>query len=213
MTSKTIYLSLILFLLGFSTPTKAAIYHTEDTIRAEVFLKMIPMQSSRLERLGLTTLESQMFREDDYIAYQSKNTRQTQKGRIIRFKDGEMWVHNVQSDKIDKVKTEDITMLKKQYNLSATASFITSFWGLYFLIAVLILLLFMLLLAAFSGVFNGTTTGNLPQGIASVFISTIMFAIVGAAFSYSGLKDLTRFRKYKIGKKWKTKLYEIKPFE
>lgn len=216
MASKTIYLSLILFLLGFSVPTKAAIHHTEDTIRAEVFLKMIPMQSGRLERLGLTTLESQMFREDDYITYQSKNTKQTQKGKIIRFKDGEMWVHNVHSDRIDKIKIEDITMLRKQYNFSTATAFITSFFGLYTLFGVLMLLLLLLLFAALGGVFNGTT-GNPQQGFASsaafIFFYAIFLVGLGTALSYNGLKNLTAFRKYKIGKKWKTKLYEIKPVE
>lgn len=203
----------ILLLVGLNFSSKAAIYHVEDTIRAEVFLKMIPMQNSSLDQLGLSTMESQMFRENDYITYQKKGSQTRQKGKIIRFKDGEMWVHNFQNDKIDRVKIEDINSLRKQYNFWSFLSLIVSGIGIYFLLIAAILFLLLIIFAAVNN--SGTTTGSSSLFASGAIIGIYAFFIgaIGVAISYSGIKSLLPFRKYRIGKKYKVKLYEIKPVE
>jgi hypothetical protein len=201
----------VLFFIGLSFSAKAAIHHIEDTIRAEVFLKMIPMKSSRLDQLGVTTMESQMFRENDYIVYQSKDNQTRQKGKIIRFKNGEMWVHNTHSDKIDKVKIEDIGSIRKQYTFWSFASFLLTAMGIYSLLTTAILLLIAIVFIALFNNSGGNSNAGFPNPI-FLFFYALLVAVVGAAMSYFGLKNLIPFRKYRIGK-YKAKLYEIKPID
>ncbi|MFT6936532.1 MAG: hypothetical protein ACJA1N_000830, partial [Saprospiraceae bacterium] len=115
-----------LFIIGFSIPAQAAVHHTNDTIRSEVFLKMIPMTNDRFDYLGMTTMEARMFRENDYVHYYTKDNRQRGHGKIIRFKNGEMWVHKPQNDTIDKIKIENISTIRKKYTFESFISFITA---------------------------------------------------------------------------------------
>jgi hypothetical protein len=206
--------SILLFIsLNFSV--EAAVYSIQDTIRAEVFLKMIPMQSSRLDQFDLISFESQMFRENDYIVYQSKGKRTKQKGKIIRFKNGEMWVHNLNTDKIDKVKIEDINTMRKQYNFWSFVSLFTSLLGIYFLLTTAILLFIFLIFLAINNSSSSGSPGSTPLFSNTIIISVYAFfiAMIGLSLSRSGLKSLLPFRKYRIGKKYHAKLYEIKPTE
>jgi hypothetical protein len=199
----------VLFFIGLSFSSKAVIHHLDDTIRAEVFLKMIPMKSSRLDRLGVTTFESQMFRENDYIVYQSKGNQTRQKGKIIRFKNGEMWVHNMRSDEIDKVRIEDIGNIRRQYTFWSFASFLLTALGVYFLLVAAIILLITIILVALLNSNRGNVNNGFGGPILLSFYALFVGAL-GAAMSYLGLKNLIPFRKYRIGR-YKAKLYEIKP--
>lgn len=200
-----------LFIIGFSIPAQAAVHHTNDTIRSEVFLKMIPMTSSRFDDLGITTMESQMFRENDYVYYDTKDSRQRGHGKIIRFKNGEMWVHNPQNDTIDKIKIKNISTIRKKYTFKSFMSFITASTGLQLLLTAAIFLVSAIIISNNNNI-NSFSNSNMFDGL--LFLASgLIVGLTAVSISYNGLKDLLQYRTFRIGRKWKTKLYEIKPVD
>jgi hypothetical protein len=200
-----------LFIIGFSIPAQAAVHHTNDTIRSEVFLKMIPMTSDRFDYLGMTTMEARMFRENDYVHYYTKDNRQRGHGKIIRFKNGEMWVHKPQNDTIDKIKIENISTIRKKYTFESFISFITASTGLYLLLTAAVFLIFAIILSSNNNI-NFFGNSSTLEGLL-FFTYAVIVGLTAVSISYNGLKNLLQYRTFRIGRKWKTKLYEIKPVD
>ena len=200
-----------LFIIGFSIPAQAAVHHTNDTIRSEVFLKMIPMTNDRFDYLGMTTMEARMFRENDYVHYYTKDNRQRGHGKIIRFKDGEMWVHKPQNDTIDKIKIENISTIRKKYTFESFISFITASTGLYLLLTAAVFLIFAIILSSNNNI-NFFGNSSTLEGLL-FFTYAVIVGLTAVSISYNGLKNLLQYRTFRIGRKWKTKLYEIKPVD
>jgi hypothetical protein len=200
-----------LFIIGFSIPAQAAVHHTNDTIRSEVFLKMIPMTNDRFDYLGMTTMEARMFRENDYVHYYTKDNRQRGHGKIIRFKNGEMWVHKPQNDTIDKIKIENISTIRKKYTFESFISFITASTGLYLLLTAAVFLIFAIILSSNNNI-NFFGNSSTLEGLL-FFTYAVIVGLTAVSISYNGLKNLLQYRTFRIGRKWKTKLYEIKPVD